>query len=81
MTFRYEDADRILTVEATGDGHAQVDVTEWIATSVRRVPVTVTVTVPFEELLAELLRMAVTVIGSDEVDAAAAAFGVQEVPG
>ncbi len=80
-SFRHEEADRALTIEVTADGGVQIDVTEWVTTSWRRVPVTATITVPLDELLEDLLRMAVMVIGSDEIEAAAAALGVREVTG
>jgi hypothetical protein len=57
-------------------GYVAISLVEWRQIQGRSRPVTVEIEVPFEELLEQLLAMAVRLVGSDEADAAAAAFGV-----
>jgi hypothetical protein len=68
--------DSVTVTALPTSGYVTVRAVEWRQERGRTVPVTVEVDVPFEELLEQLLAMAVRLVGSDEADAAAAAFGV-----
>jgi len=68
--------DSVTVTALQTSGYVTVRAVEWHRERGRTVPVTAEVDVPFEELLEQLLAMAVVRIGSDEAVAAAAAFGV-----